>query len=172
MANTRKDSILGRKIAVLVADHVDKASLAVCKALEAEDAVIKFIAPRLGDIKNSAEEFIKVNHSLPTVGSVMFDAVFIPGGQQSVEALCEDAHAVLFVKEAYKHGKAIAAHHNGAKLIAQAARSAGIESGEFHGPGVITSLSETIDDSFVKNFISAIAMHRCTERPDLDAIVA
>ncbi|HEY8035261.1 MAG TPA: catalase [Methylobacter sp.] len=172
MANTRKDSIIGRKIAVLVANNVDKASLAVCKSLEAEGAVIKFIAPRLGEIKNSEEEFIKVNYSLPTVGSVMFDAVFIPGGQQSVEALCADAHAVLFVKEAYKHGKAIAAHYNGTMLIAQAARSAGIEHGEFQGPGVITLPSGVINDSFVKNFISAIAMHRSTERPDLDAIVA
>jgi catalase len=157
---------------VLVANNVDKASLAVCKALEAEGAVIKFIAPRLGEIKNSEEEFIKVNYSLPTVGSVMFDAVFIPGGQQSVEALGADAHAVLFVKEAYKHGKAIAAHHDGAILIAQAARSAGIEHGEFHGPGVITLPSGVINDSFIKNFISAIAMHRFTERPDMDAIVA
>ena len=172
MANTRKDSIIGRKIAVLVADNVDKASLAVCKALEAEGAVIKFIAPHLGEIKNTEEEFIKVNYSLPTVGSVLFDAVFIPGGQHSVEALCADAHAVLFVKEAYKHGKAIAAHYHGTLLIARAARSAGIENGAFHGPGVITLSSEIIDDSFVKNFISAIAMHRCTERPDLDAIVA
>ncbi|MGZ8157768.1 MAG: catalase [Methylobacter sp.] len=172
IANTRKDSIIGRKVAVLVANNVDKSSLKVCKALEAEGAVIKFIAPRLGEIKNSEEGFIKVNYSLPTVGSVMFDAVFIPGGRQSVEALCADAHAVLFVKEAYKHGKAIAAHHDGAMLIAQAARSAGIEQGEFQGPGVITLPSGVINDSFIKNFISAIAMHRFPERPDLDAIVA
>ncbi len=173
MANTRKDSIIGRKIAALVADNVDEASIdAVRKALQAEGATIKFIAPRLGEVKNGEKEFIKVNHSLPTVGSVMFDAVFIPGGQQSIETLCADADAVLFVKESYKHGKAIAAANEGVLLIAKAARSAGIEDGAFQGPGVITSSAETVDDAFVKNFIAAIAMHRSTGRPDMDAIVA
>jgi len=172
MANTRKDSITGRKIAVLVADNVDEASInAVRNALQAGGAMIKFIAPRLGEVKNSEKGFIKVNHSLPTVGSVMFDAVFIPGGQQSVETLCADADAVLFVKEAYKHGKAIAATNEGAFLLAKAARSAGIADGMFKGPGVITSSSETVDDAFVENFIAAIALHR-SERPDMDAIVA
>jgi catalase len=171
MANTRKDNIIGRKIAVLIADNVDKTSLELCKALEAEHAVIKFIAPRAGEVKNSAAEFIAVHHSLPTVGSVMFDAVFIPGGQQSLDILCKDYRAVAFVKEAYKHGKAIAAHLDGVRLIHQAARAAGIETEEFKGPGVITSSSETINGDFVKNVIGAIALHRSTERPDLDQIV-
>ncbi|MGZ5621685.1 MAG: catalase [Methylobacter sp.] len=172
MENTRKDCILGRKIAVLVADNVDEASLAICQTLETEGASVKLIAPHLGEIKSSKKKLIKVNHSLPTVGSVMFDAVFIPGGQQSVETLCADANAVLFVKEAYKHGKAIAASNEGALLIAKAARSAGIEDGAFKGPGVITSSSQTTNDDFAQNFIAAIAMHRSTDRPDLDSIVA
>jgi catalase len=76
------------------------------------------------------------------------------------------------LKEAYKHGKAIAASNEGVLLIAKAARSAGIEDGAFKGPGVITSSSQTANDAFVKNFIAAIAMHRFTERPDLDVVVA
>ena len=172
LANSRKNSIIGRKIAVLVADNVDEESLVICKTLAAEGASVKFIAPRLGAVKTNEDELIKVNYSLPTVGSVLFDAVFIPSGQQSVETLCANAHALLFVKEAYKHGKAIAAHHNGTLLIAQAARSAGVADGAFKGPGVITLSSETISDSFAKSFIAAIAMHRFPERPDLDAVVA
>ena len=172
IANSRKNSIIGRKIAVLVADNVDAESLVVCQALEAEGASVKFIAPRLGEVKTNEDEFIKVNHSLPTVASVLFDAVFIPGGRQSVETLCANAHAVLWVKEAYKHGKAIAAHHDGTMLITQAARSAGIADGAFKGPGLITLSSETVSESFAKSFIAAIAMHRFPERPDLDTIVA
>jgi catalase len=78
----------------------------------------------------------------------------------------------FFIKEAYKHGKAIAAHHDGAILITKAARSAGIENGVFYGPGITTFPSGVINDSLIMNFISAIAMHRFTERPDMDAIVA
>ncbi|TRW91258.1 catalase [Candidatus Methylobacter oryzae] len=173
MSDTRKDSIIGRKVAVLIADGVDEASIdTVSKALAAKGATVKLIAPRLGEIKSRKHEFIKVNRSLPTVGSVMFDAVFIPGGQQSSENLCADADAVMFVKEAYKHGKAIAANNDGTLLLEKAARSAGLEHGAFKGPGVITSSSQAVDDEFAENFIAAIAMHRFFERSDMDAIAS
>ena len=171
MANTRKDSITGRKIAVLVADQVDAAAIdAVRKALEADGAAVKLIAPRLGSIKNSEGKVIKVDHSLPTVGSVLFDAVFIPGGPGSVKTLCADANAVLFVKEAYKHGKAIAASDEGALLISQAARSAGAPEGIFQGPGIFTD--QKLTTAFVKSFSAGVAKHRFPERPDLKVIVA
>src|SRR5262249_51519209 len=56
-------------------------------------------------------------HSLLTVGSVLFDAVFVPGGVDSVKTLKTEAMAVLFVNEAYKHCKAIAATGEGAGLF-------------------------------------------------------
>ena len=115
---------------------------------------------------------IKVDHSLPTVGSVLFDAVLVPGGQGSVDALCADANAVLFVKEAYKHGKTIAASDEGATLIAKAARSVGTPDGEFQGPGVIAASGKAVNDVFTKSLVAAIAQHRFPERPDLDLIVA
>lgn len=173
MANARRDSIVGRKVAVLVAGGVDGVVIdAVRNALEAGGAAIKLIAPRMGEIKSKAGRMIKVDHSLPTVGSVLFDAVFVPGGKGSVDALCADANAVLFVKEAYKHGKAIAASDEGALLIARAAISAGTPAGEFQGPGVIATSGKAVNDAFTGNFVMAIAKHRFAERPDLDLIVA
>lgn len=106
------------------------------------------------------------------VGSVLFDAVFVPGGQRSVEALCADANAVLFVKEAYKHGKAIAASDEGATLIARAAHTAGTPDGKFQGPGIIAASGKSATSTFVRSFVAAIAKHRFPERPDLNAIVA
>jgi catalase len=172
MANKHKDFIVGRKIAVLVANKVDGPTIdALQKSLEAGGASLKLIAPRLGEIKSSEGKSIKVDHSLPTVGSVLFDAVFIPGGQQSVKALCADAHAVLFVKEAYKHGKAIAAINEGVLLIAKAANSAEIPDGMFQGPGVVVNSDKVPISSVIQSFVSAIA-HRFTERSDVNAIVA
>ena len=133
---------------------------------------MKLIAPPLGEIKGMDGTTIKVDHSLPTVASVLFDAVFIPGGKRSVAALCADANAVLFVKEAYKHGKAIAACDEGALLIALAAHSAGKADEKFAGPGVITASGKTVSSAFVKSFIAAIAQHRFAERTDLDMIIA
>ncbi len=173
MANTRKDSLAGRKIAVLAADGVDGIMVdAMRTAVLEAGATLKLIAPRVGHITSSNGQVLTVDHSLPTVASVLFDAVFIPGGKRSVEALVAEANAVLFVKEAYKHGKAIAAGGEGSLLITQAAHSSGPLDGVFKGPGVFISAGQKSNTDIVKSFIAGVAQHRFTERPDADAIVA
>lgn len=172
MAYTRKDLIVGRCIAILVANGFEGVRLmAMSEALVAGGAIVKIIASRLGEVKCSQGRPLRVDNSLATVGSVMFDAVYIPGGQRSVEALCKDANAVLFVKEAYKHGKGIAASNEGGMLITRAARSS-VMSDVFKGPGIITAGPNAPTDDFVKSFVAAVANHRFNERPDMDAIVA
>jgi catalase len=172
MAFTRKDLIIGRCIAVLVANGFERERFtAVRAALLAGGASLKIIASRLGEVKCNKGQPLQVDNSLATVGSVMFDAVYVPGGQRSVEALCKDANAVLFVKESYKHGKGIAASNEGGMLITRAARSS-VMSDVFKGPGVITAGPNTPTDEFVKSFVAAVANHRFSERPDMGAIVA
>ena len=46
--------------------------------------------------------------------------MYVPGGDKSAEALAAEASAVLFVREAYKHCKAIAASGAGVGLLAAA----------------------------------------------------
>jgi catalase len=170
MANTKKDSIAGRKIAVLVADGADASAIeTIRKSLEAGGAAAKLIAPRIGAIDSTEDRSIKVDHSFATVGSVLFDAVYVPGGA-SAQSLCSNANALLFVKEAYKHGKAIAASGDGALLISAAAQSAGTAEGKFQGPGVC--IDKTADVAFSQRFAEAIAQHRFPERVDLGTIVA
>ena len=170
MANTHNDSIAGRKIAVLVADGVDAAAIETARnALEAGGAAVKLIAPRIGPIDSAEDGAIKVDHSFPTVSSVLFDALYVPGGS-SAEALCSNAHAVLFVKEAYKHGKAIAASGNGVALITKAAQSSGTGEEKFRGPGIF--IVKSMDVEFLKRFTEGIAHHRFPERADINDIVA
>ena len=172
ITKTKSTSISGRNIAILAANHVDGAAIKLMRQeLEASGAHIKIIAPRLGGIVGLDGETNQVDHSFPTTSSVCFDAVFIPGGAKSVETLCNDPNAVLFVKEAYKHGKAIAAGDDGAALVSAAARSGGADDGKFRGPGVVTG-GKKVGKLFVKNFASAIAKHRFPDRPDIDAIIA
>ena len=110
MANTIKDGIKTRKIAILAADGFDAAALsAMKKALEAAGAQAKVVAPRLGQLKSSEGTEVKIDFSLLTASSVLFDAVYIPGGDKSIKALMADSDAVQFISEAYKHCKAIAA---------------------------------------------------------------
>ncbi len=173
MADVPDTAISGRKIAILVCDQVNDALVnMVREAVEAQGAVVKLLAPKLGDITSSKGRLMHVDHSLPTVSSVLFDAVLIPGFDMSANALCSDANAIMFVKEAYKHGKPIAAIAGGISLIDKAALSAGAANGEFKGPGIIVELGETDDKAFIERFVSAIAKHRFYERSDLEAIVA
>ncbi len=173
MANAAKDSIKGRKIAVLAANKVDGEALALaCSAFEDAGATVKIIAPISGEINSLQGKAIIVDHSLPTVGSVQFDAVFIPGGIDSAKTLCLNAHAVLFVNEAYKHGKAIAAADDGALLISKAAHSCGADNHTYSSIGMLTASNDKVDVDFIDQFIALIAMHRFNERPDLDSIAA
>ena len=108
MANTVKDTIKSRKIAALVADGFDGKHLeAMKKALMAEGAVLKTVGTRLGVITSNDGKAIAADFSLLTAASVLFDAVYVPPGDASIQELSGNADAYHFVDEAYKHCKAI-----------------------------------------------------------------
>jgi catalase len=154
MQNTAKDSIATRRIAFLVADGVDAGSVKnMKKALEAEGAAVRLIAPRLGAVKTS-EGTITPDESFLTAASVLFDAVFVPAGKKSVQALQGEADAVHFLNEAYKHCKAIAAEGDGVTLL----EITHIDLNA-NDPGVVAAKAGT-----AKAFIDAIAQHRFWER--------
>jgi catalase len=110
MANTIKDSIKTRKIAFLVDEGVNDDSVVMLQdALLDQGAVVELIAPRLGTITGKNNTIIPVNKSLLTAASVFYDAVYVPGGANSVGSLAKDHQAIHFLNEAFKHCKAIAA---------------------------------------------------------------
>ena len=153
MANTLKNSIKTRSIAILVANGVDEDSLIATKnALEAEGATTKIIAHKLGTIKGTKGKEIKVDQSFLNTSSVLFDAVYIPSGAKSASALIAESNAIDFVNEAYKHCKAIAANGDGVDLLNQS-----YTANKQSDAGLII-------DKSVKDFIKAIAQHRFWER--------
>ena len=120
MANTVKDTAKTRKVAILCADGVDLPAVRTMQRLLAEEgATSKIIAPRQGTLKGSGGN-IAADYSFLNAASVLFDAVFVPGGDKSAEALARESSAVLFVREAYKHCKAIAAVGAGVDLLGAA----------------------------------------------------
>ncbi len=167
MANTVKDSIKTRQIAILVADGVDETSLTAMKqALEAAGAKTKIIAPHLGNIASTSGKQVKADQSFLTAASVLFDAIYVPDGQQSASALQAEPDAILFINEAYKHCKAIAADGAGAKfLLATDARMKA--QGKNEGDQSKTSNGVVVDGN-PKSFIAAIAQHRFWEREKRD----
>lgn len=161
MANTVKDTIKTRKIAILTADGVDDVSLNKMKrALEAAGAQTNIIAPHLGNIKSEKNKQIKVDQSFLTAASVLFDAVYIPGGQKSSVALQNEPDAIHFINEAYKHCKAIAAEAEAVDLLNKTA--AGIKIKDKTDKNLLAKGVLTNRDP--KEFIKAIAQHRFWER--------
>ena len=153
MANTIKNSIKTRCIAILAANGVDENSLTAMKnALEVEGAKTKIIAPKLGTIKGATGKEIKVDMSFQNTASVLFDAVYIPSGAKSAAALINEPDAIHFVNEAFKHCKAVAANGDGVELLNQS-----------HAANK-TKDAGLIIDKPAKDFINAIAQHRFWER--------
>jgi len=110
MAGNVLDSIKTRKVAILAADGVNEQDLAtVKKTLQAEGAIADVIAPKLGVVIGANNTQIEVAKSFLTAASVLYDAVYVPGGINSVAALEAEPDAVHFLNEAYKHCKPIAA---------------------------------------------------------------
>ena len=161
MANTIKDTAKTRKVAILAADGVDgKAVNEMKRQLTAAGAQGKVVAPRGGTLKGADGGAIAVDWSLLTVGSVLFDAVFVPGGQASVNALRADAMAVHFVNEAYKHCKAIAVTGAGAALLPAIAHDGTKGTGErASDPGIVAGADGQVA-RVAATFIKAIAAHR------------
>lgn len=112
------DTIKSRVVAVLLADGFDEKSLDVMQnIIEKHGGKIKIVAPHLGTCRGMNGVEVKADFSLLTARSVLFDAVFVPGGMDSVTALTSDGAAIRFVLEAYKHCKAIAVAAEGVELL-------------------------------------------------------
>jgi putative intracellular protease/amidase len=171
MANTVKDSATSRKVAILAADGVDGKAVAEAKRLlTAAGTVPKVVAPHGGTLEAADGSTVPVDFTLLTVGSVLFDAVFVPGGSRSVEVLRGDAMAVHFVNEAYKHFKALAATGAGSELLpteGTPAKPEGVRArggdGRPGGPAGDPAVHAGGDEQVarvISDFIRAVAQHR------------
>ena len=142
----------GRSVAILAAPGVDAKALAtVKKALLTAGAQVKVLAPRLGALGRNGTA-IAANKTIVTTPSVVFDAVYVPGGARSIETLAQSGDALHFVAEAYKHAKPIAASGEGADLLQQA--------GVVEGPGVLIEDASAL----VTQFVEALGGHRIWAR--------
>ncbi len=142
MANTVKEGIRTRRVAILADGRDATEAAALKKALEAEGAMVKVIAP------------VKAAHadqSLMTSTSVVFDAVAVVGE----EPWSRLPDAKDFVCDAFRHCKAIAFLGDAVALMQR------WDLGPDTSPGVVTGKSA---QGVVRPFINAIAAHRHWER--------
>ncbi|QXV64700.1 catalase [Mucilaginibacter sp. 21P] len=166
MANTVKDTIKSRKIALLTADGADAASIKVVKdALVAEGATVELIAPRQSYITAADDTQIIIDQSFLTAASVLFDAVYVAGGTNAVATLEAEANAVHFLNEAFKHCKPIAVADDALQVIDATYFSKKLPS-DFSEASVLREgiLVGKADKNFTNLLIKMIGQHRFWER--------
>lgn len=158
--NFPEGTIETRKIAVLLADGFDDAAVSeMSRALLTAGATPKTIAPRLGVMIGANGTELKADFSFLTAASVLFDAVYVPGGAASINALKGEQDAMEFVQEAFKHCKTIAASTEGTDFL----NAALAEKAAADDPGLIADRDQELTATADK-FIKAIAKHKHWER--------
>ncbi|MBP3952878.1 catalase [Bacillus sp. YZJH907-2] len=164
---TTKKSPKSRTVAILAENGVKYEEITqVIKNLNIEGVSANIISKTLGFITCENGQEIKVDKTFTTSDSVMYDAVYLPGGTESVTKLSEEAKALQFIKEAYTHAKTIGASNEGVELIADAQiygiAIASVESSSspINSLGVITIRNATNMQSFTHAFTQGIAKHR------------
>jgi catalase len=161
----KKPSIRTRKVAILVAEGSDGDSIKkMKKALLAQGAMPRLVGRHVGPFKPAGTAEMEAEFSVLTASSVLFDAVYIPGGAAAIDALKMEAQAIEFVVDAFKHYKPIAATGAGNDLL----DAAGITNAKPHpeaGPdadptaGVITG-GDADAARAAAQLIAGMAQHR------------
>lgn len=116
---------------------------------------------------------VAVDKMFLAAGSVLFDAVFVPGGSHADVLRC-NGNALNFINEAYSHCKPIGATGEGVKVLREARLpnlplSTAVENVS-SDKGVVTA--GRADGTFARSFIEAISHHRHWNRVDRDAVPA
>lgn len=160
MANTVKNSIKTRQIAVLIANGVDDKSLSALKEkLKAEGAMVKLVSTGLMPVSGKAGGSFMPDKTFFNTASVLYDAVYVPGGAGHIEMLRNEPDALHFVNEAFRHCKAIGVDKDAMSFLQDTyvARMITDLKKDNSSMGVITN-------GDVKAFINAVAQHRFWER--------
>ncbi|MCA1779267.1 MAG: catalase [Xanthomonadaceae bacterium] len=156
MALPGKRGIRTRQVAVLVEDGVHYASLvALHDVLVEAGAVVHFVGSRVGTFVGDSGDRLEADKSMENSPSVLFDALVIPDGSDAVSTLVDNGHSTEYIKNTFRHCKAILALGAGRELL----ESAGIGPVIDDDPGIL--LAKSADAASVAPaFIEAIAAHR------------
>ena len=164
--NTIRDART-RKVAILAENGFNFTEVAqVMDALKEAGIHAEIISKDLG-IKTGADgRQLEASNNYITAGSIMYDAVYVPGGQQSAASLAAQGDTLHFVNEAFSHAKAIGATNEGVDLLVSSQiKGVALAGTDNYGQpvtelGVVTIRNTSDMNSFIREFIKAIVRHR------------
>ena len=166
MARPGDGSIKGRKVAILVAPGFEGASVAKLQAeLLAKGAVGRLVGPRIGPTKTASGETMQADCSMENEPGFLFDALALPDGKDAVAALERDDHTMDFIKDQFRHCKAILALGASSALLQKAGIP--VDGGD---AGLVVAQSSGAAAA-IGSFIEAMAKHRHFSRETEQAAV-
>jgi catalase len=134
--------------------------------LAAKGAQGALVGPNVGPIAGDDGVKRDAPYSILTTSSVLFDAVWVAGGEGAGMWTAEE-DAVDFVRDAFKHCKAVGASGAGVELLSAAA----IPTGPPEGPDPAddaTIVGPKLTTALARRYTTAMAMHRLwTREPEL-----
>ncbi|AUS80372.1 catalase HPII [Actinoalloteichus sp. AHMU CJ021] len=175
-ANAVTGRLETRRVAFLVSDGVDESAVRlISEELRSRGAIPELLAPTDGSVRTSDGGSIAVDRALSTMASVLYDAVYVPSGEENLQNLSSDGLALHFVAESFKHGKPLAATGHGVALLGRAGlvnvRLANEGDGAVTDQGVVTDVDNPSSPGVSGHFVHALGAHRHWER-DSDQVPA
>jgi len=160
LARSGNVGIATRRVAVFIDNGFDGASIKAHSALLAQGAVPRFVGPRLGSFTSSDGTTVDAEISLEAGPAVVYDAVVLPGGA-AAEMLAANGAVKEFVKDMYRHCKAILALGEATVILERAGIPAKLPDG---GDDIGLIRANAGDKQAFEAFISAMAQHRVYQR--------
>ncbi|MFZ6876558.1 catalase, partial [Undibacterium sp. Di27W] len=107
-----------RRVALLAAHGVDAdAARAIYTSLLKDGAVPRIVSNSLGRLRTSTGDALNVEITFETGPSVLYDAAIVLAGDDSVESLATNAHALEFIRLQHRHCKPVLAFGTQGKLL-------------------------------------------------------
>lgn len=186
-----KTTIISRRVAIIVADGYDPTAFTAVKtAVASSQGIPIIIGTKRSEIfaagqKREQGKGIRPDHHLEGYRSTMVDAVFVPGGKDSIDTLKKNGRALHWVREAFGHLKTVGGTGEATELLQAAFQlpgvqlASGAEAVESYG---VVTLGKVEPDSFgesftiakegagfVSKFLYSISQHRNWDR-ELDGL--
>lgn len=168
--NTMK-SARTRKVAVLVENGFCPIAVnTLFNELKAAGAIAETVSSSLAPVTGKDGTMLEPNKSFVTSNSLVYDAIFIPGGAANVDAFTKNIDARLFINEALRHMKTVGATDEAVELLSMTDAAALIsdftasQGTPWINQGII--LIQGVDNlqPYCAEFVNQLSMHRHWDR--------
>lgn len=149
----------------MVEDGVEAGEVQLMREILTEKgARVDLISKLSGPVTARSGETLEADTNFVSTGSIRYDAIYIPGGQEHAGSLKMQGEAHYFVNEAYRHCKTIGATGAGVEFL-KTCRDGDLPPEQYENEpvsrdGVVCLLNPEAMETFAERFTEAVAEHR------------